>query len=76
MNQNNFALIDEDKIEAFIKSALLDGSSGVNPWEEQSHLIALSVALHIRIYVFNVLWNPQWETISGDLKFNCVPVQV
>ena len=57
LHRKNSALIDEEKIDALINSAFFDGSYGVDAWGEQSHLIALSFALHIRIYVFNVLWN-------------------
>ena len=77
MNRKNFAYIAEEKIDGLIHSALLEGAFGEDAWGEESHLIALSVALRIRIYLFNRLWTPpQWETISADLNSNCVPVQV
>ena len=51
LHRKNFTLIDEKTIDALINSALLDGSYCVDAWGQQSHLIALSVALHIRIRV-------------------------
>ena len=77
MNRRNFAYIAEEIIDGLIHSALLEGAFGEDAWSEESHLIALSVALRIRIYLFNRLWTPaQWEKISADLNSNCVPVQV
>ena len=77
LNRRNYFHIDEDEVQGLIDSALLDGAVGEKAWGEQSHLIALSVALRVQIYLFNSLWTPPlWETISSRLKSNCVSVQV
>ena len=71
-NRHNFVYIDKDLVQDLIDSAERDGD-----WGELSHLIALSVAIRIPIYVFNRhRVPPRWETVPTELKPNCDPVQV
>ena len=72
INRHNFVDIDEDLVQDLIDSAQRNGD-----WGELSHLIALSVAIRIPIYVFNRLRiPPRWETVPTELKPNCDPVKV
>ena len=67
INRRNFANIPEDKIQELIDSALTDGD-----WGQESHIIALSLALRIRIYVFNRIRKPpRWDPIFITFKPNC-----
>ena len=72
INRRNFANIPEDKIQELINSALTDGD-----WGEESHIIALSLALRIRIYVFDRIRKPsRWDPIVITFKPNYDFVQV
>ena len=67
INRRNFANIPEDTIQELIDSALTDGD-----WGQESHIIALSLALRIRIYVFNRIRQPsRWDPIFITFKPNC-----
>ena len=70
IHRYNFDDIGDNEIDNLIKRAKAPGR-----WGEESHLIALSVALRIRIYVFNHVWNPpRWDTMSTSLH-HVAPVQ-
>ena len=72
INRSNLVHIPEANIDSLIKSAKRQGVYG-----EVRHLIALSVALKIKIYLFNRSRRPpQWETIIAVLKPECHPIQV
>ena len=72
INCGNFVHIPENKIQKLIRSAKRRGAYG-----EVRHLIALSVALKIKIYVFNRSSRPpQWDTIFAVLNPGCHPIQV
>ena len=63
-NRVKFLFIDEDQVDDLRVRAIRD-----REWGEQSHMIALSIALRIRMYCFNPLLKPpQWERIDGQLK--------
>ena len=71
-NRCNFVHIPEEEIEGLIEEAQQNGEYG-----EVRHLIALSVVLKIKIYVFNRSSRPpQWDTILAVLKPKCSPIQV
>jgi hypothetical protein len=63
-NRENFFYIPETNVDRLREVALRDRA-----WGEESHMIALSVALRIRIYCFNTAWNPpSWELMDGRFK--------
>ena len=71
-NRRKFVFIDELQVNDLRVRAITDGV-----WGEQSHMIALSVALRIRMYCFNPLLKPpQWERIDGQLKPEYPAIQV
>ena len=71
-NCGNFEHIPANFIKSLIKEAEQNGAYG-----EVRHLIALSAALKIKIYVFNRSTRPpQWDTILAVLKPECHPIQV
>ena len=72
INCGNFVHIPENLIRGLIKEAEQNGAYG-----EVRHLIALSAAMKIKIYVFNRSSRPpQWDTILAVLKRKCRPIQV
>ena len=71
-NRQKFLVIPDDEVDEFRERAITDGV-----WGEQTHMIALSLALRIRVYCFNPLLKPPvWERIDCQLKPEYPAIQV
>lgn len=71
-NRQKFLVIPDDDVGELHEAALRDRA-----WGEQSHMLALSLALRVRVYCFNpLLTPPQWEHIDCKLKPEYPPIHV